>query len=200
MLDSKAAKDRRTQKITPIKISPTQKAGLLQIVKRHRVPDMSNLSSENWFLRKHEDKSVFGPVSFKQLIEWARSAQIAPHDMLSEDQEVWTKAPMFPELEMDWLVQLDDELFYGPTTPQAILEFLAVNEISKNTTVINCKEGVECKLGDCDFYPKPDSSKSVSINIEMQEDLEKRLGDLEESLALANAAISKLEARIGKLE
>ncbi|MFV0414880.1 MAG: hypothetical protein ACK5NG_00780 [Chthoniobacterales bacterium] len=157
---------------------------------------MSNISSENWHLRKHEDKSIFGPVSFKQLIEWARSAQIAPHDMLSEDKEVWTKAPMLPELEMDWLVQLGDELFYGPTTPQAILEFLAANEISRSTTVINCKEGTECKLGDCDFYLKEDEKSGPSGSV-VNENLQKRIRELEENLAAAEETIRQLQARIG---
>ena len=58
-------------------------------------------SGQLWFLSKHEDGSVFGPLPFEQVRRWAAAAQIAPHDELSHDQQNWLKAPMFPELKMD---------------------------------------------------------------------------------------------------
>jgi hypothetical protein len=59
---------------------------------------METPSGQQWFLRKHGDGSIFGPLSFEQLAAWASSAQIAPHDALSPNQEMWMKAPMLPEL------------------------------------------------------------------------------------------------------
>jgi len=53
-------------------------------------------SNAHWFLSKHEDGSVFGPMPFEQVHRWAAAAQIAPHDKLSHDQQTWLKAPMFP--------------------------------------------------------------------------------------------------------
>jgi hypothetical protein len=43
--------------------------------------------NQSWFLRKHEDGSIFGPLNFDQLAHWASTAQIAPHDVLSTDQQ-----------------------------------------------------------------------------------------------------------------
>ena len=66
-------------------------------------------ANQQWFLRKHDDGSVFGPLDFAQMRRWADGAQIAPHDKISHDQETWLKAPMFPELGMDWLVEVTSE-------------------------------------------------------------------------------------------
>ena len=76
------------------------------------------------FLCKHVDGSVFGPLAFEEIRRWADGAQIAPHDKVSHDQETWLKAPMFPELGMDWLVEVTSERYYGPTTLGAIQEFM----------------------------------------------------------------------------
>ncbi len=59
---------------------------------------MDSATAHQWFLRKHEDGTVFGPLSFTQLSHWASSAQVAPNDAVSSDQLTWIKAPMLPEL------------------------------------------------------------------------------------------------------
>ena len=70
---------------------------------------MEEAAGQDWFLRKHEDGSIFGPLPFAQLARWASSAQVAPHDVVSTDQVTWIKAPMLAELEMDWLVEVTTE-------------------------------------------------------------------------------------------
>lgn len=40
-------------------------------------PDAMEYSAK-WFLKKHEDGEVFGPVEFAKLKEWSRAAQISP--------------------------------------------------------------------------------------------------------------------------
>src|SRR5436305_6080353 len=102
---------------------------------------MEEASGQRWFLRKHEDGSGFGPLSFEQLAQWASAAQIAPHDSISADQLTWIKAPMLPELGMDWLVELTSEQYYGPTTLGAIQEFIRLGEIDGETFVINSCDG-----------------------------------------------------------
>src|SRR3712207_5576164 len=94
-------------------------------------------ADQTWFLRKHEDGTIFGPLTFAQLARWAASAQIAPHDGVSTDQVNWMKAPMLPELAMDWIVEVTSERLYGPTTLGAIREFLQLGEITEETFVIN---------------------------------------------------------------
>ena len=81
------------------------------------------------------------PLPFEQVRRWAAAAQVAPHDKLSHDQQTWLKAPMFPELEMDWLVEVTSERYYGPTTLGAVHEFLRLGEIGEETFVINSCDG-----------------------------------------------------------
>src|SRR6059058_3315688 len=107
---------------------------------------MEEPSAQSWFLRKHEDGTVFGPLSFEQLAEWASTAQVAPHDAVSSDQLTWIKAPMLPELGMDWLVELTSEQYYGPTTLGAIEEFIRIGEIDGETFVINSCDGTRRQI------------------------------------------------------
>ena len=98
---------------------------------------MDSPADHQWFLRKHEDGSIFGPLTFEQLASWASSAQIAPHDAISTDQANWMKAPMLPELGMDWIVEVTSERLYGPTTLGAIRDFMRLGEIGEDHFVIN---------------------------------------------------------------
>src|SRR3954464_5249093 len=109
---------------------------------------MEEAFGQRWFLRKHEDGSVFGPLSFEQLAQWASAAQVAPHDAISTDQLTWSKAPMLPELGMDWLVELTSEQYYGPTTLGAIQEFIRLGEISAQTYIINSCDGTRRQIAE----------------------------------------------------
>src|SRR6187401_1112236 len=113
---------------------------------RHRQQSEARLVNQSWFLRKHEDGSTFGPVRFDQIARWAAAAQIAPHDMLSNDRQTWVKAPMLAQLGMDWLVELTSEHFYGPTTLGALQEFIRLGEIDGETLIINTRNGARCKI------------------------------------------------------
>ncbi len=109
--------------------------------------------SDNWFLNKHDDGSIFGPASADQIQDWALAAKISPLDKVSSDgQASWRRAPMFPELHMDWLVEVSDDYLYGPTTFGTIQEFLAAGEIDEDTLVINCKEGSQARVKDMPVF------------------------------------------------
>ena len=109
---------------------------------------MDTPAAHQWFLRKHEDGSIFGPLTFDQLAFWASSAQVAPHDSISTDQRSWMKAPMLPELGMDWIVEVTSERLYGPTTLGSIREFLRLGEIDDDTSVINACEARRQQIRD----------------------------------------------------
>lgn len=102
--------------------------------------------NQKWFLRKHEDGRTFGPVQFDQITRWAAAAQVAPHDTLSSDGQSWIKAPMLPQLGMDWLVELTSEHYYGPTTIGALREFIRLGEIDGDTIVINTCDGIRRQI------------------------------------------------------
>src|SRR3979409_1351785 len=118
------------------RLRPRRRRLLLRLSK-----SMDEPSNRRWFLRKHEDGSIFGPLPFAQLARWASTAQIAPHDAVSTDQLTWMKAPMLPQVGRDWLVEVTSERSYGPTTLGAIQEFIRLGEIDADTFVINACDG-----------------------------------------------------------
>lgn len=171
----------------------------------YTIHTMSIASYENWYLKKHENNEVFGPVHFDKIREWAQSAQVSPQDTVSEDKVVWTKAPMIPELQMDWLVQLNEERCYGPTTVGAILEFLKLGEITGETRIINCCTGEQIRLDEAPFYPKPGiHGAPVTGNgparRSIRHNLQQRIRELELALAEKNRLLAMAEERIHKLE
>src|SRR5438874_12596037 len=98
-------------------------------------------SAQTWYLMKNEDDTTFGPIRFEQLRQWALDAQVSPLDKVSTDGKNWSKAPMVPELEMDYLIEVTPDQFYGPTTIGAVREFLQMGEINADTPVTNCRDG-----------------------------------------------------------
>jgi hypothetical protein len=161
---------------------------------------MEDLSTaQTWFLRKHQDGSVFGPLSFAQLAHWAADAQVAPHDTVSTDQQTWIKAPMLPELGMDWLVEITSEHYYGPTTLGAIREFLGSREIDQDTFVINACDGTRRQIREMlDLFESARAREPATTGIAYN--LHDRIRDLEESLREERRALEEAERRYAELE
>jgi hypothetical protein len=166
-----------------------------------------------WFLRKHEDGSTFGPVQFDQITRWAAAAQIAPHDTLSSDGQIWTKAPMLPQLGMDWLVELTSEHYYGPTTFGALREFIRLGEIDGETIIINACDGtrrqiqempdlwetVQSKVDENQFQIQlgdPVGPTVAKMSIRLQE----QIRDLEQTLQEERRALAESQQRYNELE
>ena len=170
---------------------------------------MDSTANQLWFLSKHADGSIFGPLPFDQVQRWAAAAQVAPHDKLSHDQQTWLKAPMFPELEMDWLVEVTSERYYGPTTLGAVQEFLRLGEISEETYVINSCDGSRRQIRDLTDLlhvpgqPNEDDGREVEgapAATTMAINLRDRISDLEQSLCEERRALEACEARYRELE
>ena len=170
---------------------------------------MEEASSQPWFLRKHQDGSVFGPISFDQLSSWASAAQVAPQDVVSTDQQTWLKAPMVPQLGMDWLVEVTSEHYYGPTTIGAIQEFIRLGDINADTFIINSSDGTRRQIGEMHALFKTNATASkasatgattepaaTGISIRLQE----RIRDLEQTLREERRALAEAEERYEKLE
>ena len=170
---------------------------------------MDQPSNRHWFLRKFEDGSVFGPLSFAQLSRWASTAQVAPHDSVSTDQLSWLKAPMMPQLGMDWLVEVTSERYYGPTTLGAIQEFIRLGEIDAETFLINACDGTRRKIQEMPALlesaanmPEPEAvqiseaptASGMSINVQ------DRIRDLEQALREERRALHDAEERYRELE
>jgi hypothetical protein len=165
---------------------------------------IESTAGQRWFLCKHEDGSIFGALPFAQMRRWAATAQVAPHDTLSQDQQTWLKAPMFPELEMDWLVEVANESYYGPTTLGAVTEFLRLGEIDEETFVINSCDGSRHQVKELgerlELFPPPDSEpmdepEGAPLATTMALDVPTRIRDLEQSLFEERRALHDCEMR-----
>ena len=161
--------------------------------------------SAKWFLKKHEDGEVFGPVDFSKLKEWARAAQVSPVDMVSDDRTNWVKAPMLQQLHMDYLIQLGDESYYGPTTEEAVQEFLRLGEIHADTMLINCCTGTQTVLRDSGFFqgqppPLEDIAAGEPGRRTIRQNLQQRIRELELLLVERRRELEMAEARIRQLE
>lgn len=168
----------------------------------------------NWYLRKHNEGEIFGPIRFEQLVAWAQAAQINPQDAVSNDREVWTKAPMIPDLGMDWLVEVTDDLLYGPTTSGALMEFVRIGEVTRDTPVINSCTGEAMLLSSAPFFSEEAARRPPAGTPEVQPakggiklNLQQRIRVLESALIekrihlnTARETISRLEAKIHDLE
>jgi len=169
---------------------------------------MDSPAGHQWFLRKHEDGSIFGPLRFDQLAHWASSAQVAPHDSISTDMKSWMKAPMLPELAMDWIAEVTSERLYGPTTLGAIAEFVRLGEIDQETFVINSRDATRQQIREIapllaahavsetkweDAVAAPAAS-GISVG------LEDRIRELEQALREERRALAEAEERNRTLE
>jgi hypothetical protein len=156
-------------------------------------------SDQNWYLMKNDDGSVFGPVSFEQLRIWASEAQISPLDKVSNDEKTWVKAPMIPELEMDYLIEVEEDQYYGPTTIGAVREFVMLNEIGWETLITNCRDGTTQRA--CDFPElQIGAEEEQPIRISIRQSLQQRVRELEEALLEERRALEAAEQVIQQLE
>jgi hypothetical protein len=169
--------------------------------------------NQKWFLRKHEDGSTFGPVKFDQITRWAAAAQIAPHDTLTSDGQTWIKAPMLPQLGMDWLVELTSEHYYGPTTFGALREFVRLGEIHGETIVINTCDGTRRQIREMpDLWettrPEADDNQfQIQLGdpvgptvTKMSVRLQERIRDLEQTIQEERRALAESQQRYNELE
>jgi hypothetical protein len=153
-----------------------------------------------WFLMKHDDASVFGPVPFDQLRQWAEDAQISPLDKVSQDETTWVKAPMIPELGMDYLVEVSTDQYYGPTTLGAVREFLLIGEINTDTFLTNCTDGFQQRVSDFPELQPPKREEEQPVRTSIRLSLQKRIRELEETLMEERRARETAELRCERLE
>lgn len=151
---------------------------------------------------KNEDGVVFGPISFDQLREWALDAQVSPLDKVSTDEKTWLKAPMLPELQMDYLVEVSPDQFYGPTTIGAVREFLAMGEINGDTMVTNCRDGSSDLVKDIPgLQPSAEEELALQpVRTSIRVNLQQRIRDLEETLMEERRAREQAEHLVARLE
>lgn len=157
---------------------------------------------QDWFLLKHEDGSDFGPIDLEQLQQWAKDAKVSPLDKVSNDRRTWVKAPMVPELGMDYLIEVGPDQYYGPTTLGAAKEFLEAGEIQPDSRITNCKDGSERKLIDySEVVPMPPQGEDRPVRTSsIRRNLQQKIRELEIALLEERRARREAEALLNRLE
>ena len=159
------------------------------------------VESQTWYLLKNDDGTLFGPVNFDQLKQWAMEAQISPLDKVSTDEKTWIKAPMVPELEMDYLIEVSPDQFYGPTTLGAVREFIRMGEVNGETRVTNCRLGSDSALKDIPgVLPSQEEEQQRPVRTSIRFNLQQRIRELEEMLMEERRAREVAEHLVEKLE
>ena len=155
-----------------------------------------------WYLMKNDDGTIFGPITFDQLQAWASDAQVSPLDKVSSDEKTWMKAPMVPELGMDYLVEVSPDQFYGPTTLGAVREFLQIGEINSDTPVTNCRNGVVQMVKEIPELVARDEDDAMQqpVRTSIRVNLQQRVRELEEALMDERRAREQAEHLVEKLE
>ena len=168
---------------------------------------MVDTTSPTLYLLKSENSEVFGPVDFDQLTAWATAAQVSPLDKISSDQETWFKAPMVPELGMDYLIELTSEQLYGPTTLGAIQEFINLGEVHADTNIINAKDGTSDLVSAIPDLTLPGNASAEEaestghpLRSGIRASLQQRIRELEHTLIEERRALDTLEERYERLE
>ena len=163
--------------------------------------------ASDWFLLKAADREVYGPIDMEQLRSWAAEAKVSPLDKVSNDgRQSWVRAPMVPELGMDWLIEMPDNYLYGPTNVGSIQEFLATGEIDENVMVINCLESTIGRLSDQPFYRDSPhhirSAETVFHGTDLPEDAQglEAAGMLRQRLHLLEKHLMELQHDLGLAE
>lgn len=157
-----------------------------------------------WYLKKHGNGEIHGPVSFDKILTWANAAHINPQDLVSNDGKTWNKAPMIADLGMDWLLEVPDNPLYGPTSPGAVLEFYRSGEITDSTVVVNCCTGDSMMLSQAPFFRFNHGSGGQNGPVESLlarlSQLEEELQRTKEELDLARKTIASLHSIVGKID
>ena len=159
-------------------------------------------AAPTWYLMKNEDGSIFGPITFDQLRQWSLDAQVSPLDKVSSDEKTWVKAPMVPELEMDYLIEVSPDQFYGPTTLGAVREFLQIGEINADTPVTNCRDGSVHAIKDIPGVQIVQEEDEIQqpVRTSIRVNLQQRVRELEEALMEERRAREQAEHLVERLE
>ena len=158
--------------------------------------------SQTWYLLKNDDGTIFGPISLEQLKQWSTDAQVSPLDKISTDAQNWMRSPMLPDLQMDYLVEVSPDQFYGPTTLGAVREFLQMGEINGETEITNCKDGTVTALKNVPELQVTEDEGEIGrpVRTSIRFNLQQRIRELEEALLDERRAREDAEHHLARLE
>ena len=93
-----------------------------------------------WFVRT-EDGSVYGPTNLQSLVQWAKDGRIEPTSFVSCDRVSWLPAPQKTELDMTWLVEVEQGKVYGPFARSVVSLLFSDGSVPKSAKVYRLHDG-----------------------------------------------------------
>ncbi len=108
--------------------------------------ELRHSPDSRWFIRI-DNGDTYGPVDLKTLQEWASQGRVDPNNEVSEDQESWQRAESLPELEMDWMAELEDGTIYGPFNIDLAPELANSGVLPDNATLKHRANGETRTMG-----------------------------------------------------
>jgi chromosome segregation ATPase len=102
-------------------------------------------AATTWHVKK-EDGTVYGPISIKDMINWAAEGRISPEDLISSDKSEWSAPQENADLRMEWTVELEDGTVYGPIHLLAFADLVSEGAIDISTPVTNVRHNVSYPL------------------------------------------------------
>ncbi|MEO6871853.1 MAG: hypothetical protein ABI233_06500 [Chthoniobacterales bacterium] len=112
---------------------------------------------------------------------------------------------MYPELGMDWLVEVTSERYYGPTTLGAVREFMRLGETGEENFIINSCDGSRRQINELPELARApekvvlETSHNAPPPSPMAINLRDRIKDLEQSLLEERRALGEADARFHEL-
>ena len=159
------------------------------------------MAEKEWYLEKAADHEVYGPVSLGELKTWAVAAKVSPMDRVSSDGKVsWMRAPMVAELQMDWLIELEGDYLYGPTSLATIQEFIESGEIGADDIIINCTNNERMTVCKCPTFTNLFAGPLETEEGETQVDAVIQVKHLENQISRLEGLVETLRSQLTESE
>ena len=153
----------------------------------------------NWYL-KRIDGEVYGPVGLPTLQQWATDGRVAPDDKISADQEKWAPASDFPELSMEWKVELRDGSAYGPIHLLALRDLIHDGSVSRRAKIKHKQSGEEVVACEALIFEliemESKAQSTVAALTDRLGDAEKQIEKLRQDLKNASGIEDKLRDEV----
>ena len=140
--------------------------------------------NEEWFVRT-DDGKVYGPAGGDLLRSWARDGRIGPSSSVSCDRVSWMPASHKPDLEMDWLVELEPGRTYGPFNRAVVRELFQNGSLPKESKIfrrheypIDCDPPVQERIVEREVRVEVPVEKIVEKEVRVEVPVERQTCDL----------------------
>ncbi len=130
------------------------------MAKSKNTAERSEVEDVQYYLRA-ADGQAYGPVDRETLLDWCREGRIEPQHALSHDQANWEPAEKWPELEMDWLLELADNEEVGPFHRAVLDELLASGQVPGPVALRNRVTGETIPLAPAPEPPEEEPDEPV---------------------------------------